>query len=67
MAIAFTFHEFHDKSLRNSRWSDHLDPNSVQVFSILHPNQCRIRRHMAHYAVNDCLAVAKLVTILDVL
>ena len=66
MAIAFTFYEFPDKSLRNNRWSDYLDPNSVQVFSMLHPNQCRIRRRVADYAVNDCLAVTKLVTILDV-
>ena len=67
MAIAFTFHEFHDKSLRNSRWSDHLDPSNVAVFTMLHPNQYRIRQRMVHYAVNDCLTVTKLATMLNFL
>ena len=65
MAIAFTFHEFHDKSLRNSRWSDPLDPSNVQVFSMLHPNQRRTRQRMVQYAVNDCLTVTKLATMLN--
>jgi hypothetical protein len=59
-AIAYTFNQFLDKKRRKSSWSRSLDIAYLQQHSVLNNNQKKILEHLILYAVNDCLAVTKL-------
>jgi hypothetical protein len=64
-AIAYTFNEFLDKSRTKSNWSRHLDLTDVRYFLVRHKNEKKICQELILYAVNDCLAVSKLVMVLE--
>ena len=65
MAIAFTLHEFLDKSRTKSHWHRHLDRINVHQSSRINAEEKKIRQQMIQYAVNDCLAVTKLVMVFE--
>jgi hypothetical protein len=65
-AIAYTFDEFINKNRTKSHWSRCLDVvNSHQRFSIINRKQKKILEELILYAVNDCLAVTKLLAIIE--
>ncbi|CAF1371059.1 unnamed protein product [Rotaria sordida] len=64
MAIAYACHEFLDKSRTKSRWSRHLDMINHNSSSVMNLKEKQIIQQMIQYAVNDCLAVTKLVMLL---
>ncbi|CAF2889477.1 unnamed protein product [Rotaria sp. Silwood2] len=65
MAIAYAFHEYLDKSRTKSRWSRNLDmTNDNHRSFVVNLKVNRIVQEMIEYAVNDCLAVTKLVSML---
>ncbi|CAF4630506.1 unnamed protein product, partial [Rotaria sp. Silwood2] len=64
MAIAYAFHEFLDKSRTKSRWIRNLDITNNNRSSVVNLKVNRIVEEMIEYAVNDCLAVTKLVSML---
>ncbi|CAF1420434.1 unnamed protein product [Rotaria sordida] len=66
MAIAYTCHEFLDKNSTKSGWSRNLDIINNNRLSIMDTIQKETIQQMIQYAVNDCLAVTKLVSILKV-
>ena len=61
-AIAYTFYEFLDKTRTNSKWSYSLGRgNNFYQYSLIASKQAKkIYEHLILYAVNDCLAVTKL-------
>ena len=64
-AIALVFFEFHDKSNRNRNWSRCLDlKNSFVSWSKTLDEKTDVDA-MIKYAIDDCLTVTKLVTVLD--
>lgn len=67
-AIAYTFSEFLDKSLTKSNWSRSLGCYSNFYQYSLMVNQEPKERHerLVLYAVNDCLAVTKLMMTLNI-
>lgn len=65
MAIAYVFNEFLDKSQTKNRWSQQLDLNQQKPsFCIINEQNKKTTEQMILYAVNDCLAVTKLVMLL---
>ena len=64
-AIAYAFNEFLDKSRTKSRWSRPLNCSSIRRYSIIHNNAKKMHERLILYAINDCLAVTKLLTILE--
>ncbi|CAF1492261.1 unnamed protein product [Rotaria sordida] len=64
MAIAYTCHEFLDKSPTKSRWSRYLGMINHNNSSVMNLKEKQIIQQMIQYAVNDCLAVTKLVLVL---
>ncbi|CAF4059614.1 unnamed protein product [Rotaria sordida] len=64
MAVAYACHEFLDKSQTKSRWSRNLDINNDNRSSVMNFIENKIIQQMIRYAVNDCLAVTKLVMVL---
>src|SRR5579871_4907909 len=66
-AIAYTFDEFLDKTRTKSRWSQCLDITTIQrqLFSTINKKQIKILEELILYAVNDCLAVTKLLMVIE--
>ena len=68
-AIAYTFHEFLDKSCTKSNWSRPLTlrrHSNVYQYSVLANKKVKqMHEDLILYAVNDCLAVTKLMLLLD--
>ena len=64
-AIAYTFHEFLDKSRTGSHWSYRLSRSNVHQYSKINNLVNQIHEHKIIYAVHDCLAVAKLMMVLE--
>jgi len=64
-AIAYTFHEFLDKRRTKSNWSRRLSSNSMQQYSMLNEQIKQLHEHLILYAVNDCLAVTKLLMVIE--
>ena len=64
-AIAYTFNEFLDKSRTKSHWSRPLNSTNIQQYSIINKNAKKIHEHLILYAANDCLAVTKLLMVLE--
>ncbi|CAF3018839.1 unnamed protein product [Rotaria sp. Silwood2] len=64
MAIAYAFHEFLDKSRTKSRWIRNLDMTNNNRSFVVNLKVNRIVEEMIEYAVNDCFAVTKLVSML---
>ncbi len=63
-AIAYTFHEFLDKSRTKSNWSQRLSfISNIYQYNIIHYKMKQARIHLITYAVNDCLAVTKLMMV----
>ena len=65
MAIAYVFREFLDKTRTQSSWSRSLGLSTGTKSLISNLKQKTIVNQMIQYAVNDCLAVTKLVKLLD--
>lgn len=65
MAIAFIFDEFLDKSLTKSRWSRPLDDMLASGHLARNRSDQAVVQRI-EYAINDCLAVTKLVRILGI-
>ena len=63
-AIAYTFNEFLDKRRTKSNWTRHLDLANVPHFFVLTKTQKKVCEELIQYAVNDCLAVTKLIMVL---
>lgn len=64
-AIALVFVEFHDKSNRNKNWGRCLDLKNSYIPWSKTPEEKADVDAMIKYAIDDCLAVTKLVTVLD--
>jgi hypothetical protein len=64
-AIAYTFDEFLDKSRTKSRWSRYLDLANGRHFPIGNKKEKKICEELILYAVNDCLAVTKLLIVVE--
>ena len=64
-AIAYTFDQFLDKSRTKSRWCRPLDIAYVQERFGLNDKQKRNLEYIIRYAVNDCLAVTKILVFLE--
>ena len=65
-AIAYTFHEFLDKTPTKSDWSQSLSlVRNVYQHSTMKRNIRPTRTHLITYAANDCLAVTKLMMVVD--
>lgn len=64
-AIAYTFKEFLDKSRTKNNWSRHLDLKNIHQLSVMTKKENNVREHLILYAVNDCLAVTKLLMVLE--
>ena len=64
-AIAYTFDQFLDKSRTKSRWCRPLDIAYVQEHFGLNARQKRNLEYLIRYAVNDCLAVTKILAFLE--
>jgi hypothetical protein len=64
-AIAYVFNEFLDKNRTKSRWSRPLNCSSIRQYSVINNSAKKIQEHLILYAVNDCLAVTKLLTVLE--
>ena len=66
-AIAYTFHQFLDKSRTKSNWTRPLSRRrNVYQYSLVANKQAKqIHEHLILYAVNDCLAVTKLMMTLN--
>jgi len=65
-AIAYTFHEFLDKSQTKSNWRSRLSLTSnPHQYSLLDNNMKQTRAHLITYAASDCLAVTKLTMVLE--
>jgi hypothetical protein len=65
-AIAYTFREFLDKSRTKSRWSQRLSLiSNVHQYTMINSKMKQTRTHLIIYAVNDCLAVTKLMMVVE--
>jgi len=64
-AIAYTFLEFLDKSRTKSDWSRRLSRRNIQQYSMINKPIMRNHEDLILYAVNDCLAVTKLLMVLE--
>ena len=65
-AIAYTFQEFLDKSRTKSNWGRPMSRINIHQYSTVAKKEIkRIDEHLILYAVNDCLAVTKLMMLLD--
>jgi hypothetical protein len=60
--ISYTFNEFIDKSRRKSNWNRHLDPIDVQQCFVINKREKEILEQFIRYTINDCLAMANLLT-----
>ena len=63
MAIVYACQEFLDKSRTKSKWSRNLYIVNNNQSLVMNAKQNNIIQEMIQYAVNDCLAVTKLVSI----
>jgi len=64
-AIAYTFNEFLDKSQTRTPWSRPLNFSHIQQYALLNNKIKNIYDRRILYAVNDCLAVTKLLMVLE--
>lgn len=67
-AIAYTFNEFLDKNQRRTPWSQCLIFNYIHQYSLINNSRMKsIFDRRIIYAVNDCLAVTKLLMVIEYL
>ena len=65
-AIAYTFHEFLDKSQTKSHWRQRLSLiGNVHPYAMVNNKMKQTRAHLINYAANDCLAVTKLMMVVE--
>ncbi len=64
-AIAYTFNEFLDKSQTRTPWSRPLNFSYIEQYSLINNKIKNIYDRRVFYAVNDCLAVTKLLMVLE--